>query len=489
MRLTISPFYYSGFVRQGWKLIAFLLLVSSGLAQAQVNQSINQGPFLIGKNVESPYTSSGNLKTAATATCPVNPVAMSASDTSGNVVTNGQNLGCSPIPFVISPAAPITTAPNAPCIETVFTNYHNNLSTNGTESFYQNGVNIGCLGPNGSGCSFPIGDPGSNNAGVVNSPWAISLYVIDPGKSHEFTFCRSGNITANTVNLVDCWTGIALPSTPISTVFSTATTTITPKACDTLRLAANTDIGTALYSIAPASGTVALINNNDGTAFIKANILPAGTYTVTYNFDPSLASLCNTVSGTFKFTIAPSPTVTASNVSICPGATATVTASGATTYTWSPATGLSNTTGATVTSTTSVTTTYTVTGTISGCVASDTARVTINATTFTVNPATVCTGDSVNLIASNSAYSYTWSPATGLNTTTNDTVKASPSVAIVYTITATNGAGCVSKPVFDSIKVNISPTITAFSPTVCVGTTATITATGATSYTWVPSTN
>lgn len=56
-----------------------------------------------------------------------------------------------------------------------------------------------------------------------------------------------------------------------------------------------------------------------------------------------------------------------------------LTASGASTYTWSPSTGLNTTSGATVTASPIVTTTYTVVGTsASGCQNSNTVTVTVN---------------------------------------------------------------------------------------------------------------
>lgn len=70
-----------------------------------------------------------------------------------------------------------------------------------------------------------------------------------------------------------------------------------------------------------------------------------------------------------------SVTVSSSSDTICRDSSATLTASGATSYTWQPATGLSSTTGASVTASPSVTTTYTVTGISTSC--SGTATVTI----------------------------------------------------------------------------------------------------------------
>jgi|GEM_PF-495433 len=75
----------------------------------------------------------------------------------------------------------------------------------------------------------------------------------------------------------------------------------------------------------------------------------------------------------------------------------TLTATGANTYTWSPATGLNVTTGAVVIANPSVNTTYTVTGTntATGCVATATATVNYTPAAPTVNPtsAAMCLGD------------------------------------------------------------------------------------------------
>jgi hypothetical protein len=78
--------------------------------------------------------------------------------------------------------------------------------------------------------------------------------------------------------------------------------------------------------------------------------------------------------------INPSPNVSIipSVPSICVGESVTLTASGATTYSWSPATGLSATSGASVTASPTATTTYTVTGTTDGCSAAQNVTVTVN---------------------------------------------------------------------------------------------------------------
>ncbi|RYE18151.1 MAG: hypothetical protein EOP51_22510, partial [Sphingobacteriales bacterium] len=106
-----------------------------------------------------------------------------------------------------------------------------------------------------------------------------------------------------------------------------------------------------------------------------------GPVTYTYNGDPFSTSTLSVGSHIIKCELSPgtscsSPatvivntttTITgamgvSANVPICPGSSTTLTATGASSYTWSPATGLNTTTGASVIASPAVTTTYTVTG-------------------------------------------------------------------------------------------------------------------------------
>ncbi len=186
-------------------------------------------------------------------------------------------------------------------------------------------------------------------------------------------------------------------------------------------------------------------------------------------------------------TVNASPVVAVNSPTICPGDIATLNATGAGTYSWSPATDLSATTGATVTSTTATTITYTVTGTTNGCTGTATATVTVNPTpVVSVNSETICAGGSTILNATG-AGTYTWSPATGLSSTSGTSVTANPGTTTTYTVTGTTG-NC-SGTATSIVTVNPNPVVAVNSETICAGGTATLTATGADSYTWSPTTN
>ncbi|MBL0105161.1 MAG: T9SS type A sorting domain-containing protein [Bacteroidetes bacterium] len=75
----------------------------------------------------------------------------------------------------------------------------------------------------------------------------------------------------------------------------------------------------------------------------------------------------------------------------------------------------------------------------------------------TSDQAAICNGGSTNLHAGQAA-SYLWSPSTGLSSTTDSVVNASPISATTYTVTATDNSGCTSTATV-SIGVGTSPTV------------------------------
>jgi gliding motility-associated-like protein len=216
----------------------------------------------------------------------------------------------------------------------------------------------------------------------------------------------------------------------------------------------------------------------------------AGTYTVTL----TAANANGTNSTTQTITVNPIPTVTTApaNPAICQGGSVGLTASGATSYTWSPATGLSSTTVANPNASPTATTTYTVTGTGAGnCSNTATVTVTVNplptVTTSPANPA-ICQGGSTGLTASG-ATSYSWSPATGLSSTTVANPNASPTATTTYTVTGTGAGNCTNTATV-TVTVNPLPTVTSSpaNPAICLGGSVGLTASGATTYSWSPGT-
>ncbi len=232
------------------------------------------------------------------------------------------------------------------------------------------------------------------------------------------------------------------------------------------------------YSWSPSTGLSSTVGSS-----VSANPSSTTTYTVT-----GIGSGCSNVA-TVTVTVTALPTVSAgSGIAICSGSPTTLTASGGTTYSWLPSTGLSATTGTSVTANPSSTTTYTVTGTTTGCSNTAIVAVTVNSipSVGAGSGVAICAGSSTTLTASGGA-TYSWSPSTGLSATTGTSVSANPSSTIIYTVTGTT-SGC-SNVATVAVTVNSIPSISAGSGvSICAGSSTSLSASGGTTYSWSPST-
>ncbi|MFI5150400.1 MAG: gliding motility-associated C-terminal domain-containing protein [Bacteroidia bacterium] len=243
-----------------------------------------------------------------------------------------------------------------------------------------------------------------------------------------------------------------------------------------------TATGGATYSWSPATG---LTTTN--TASTTASPATTTTYTVTVSSGGSCSSTATvTVTIGSPFT----PTASASPSSICAGKTSALSAGGANTYSWSPATGLSSTTIPNPTATPTATTVYTVTAKdLSGCTATATTTVTVN-TRPTANAGSntaECKGSSTSLNASGGG-TYSWSPSTGLSSTTVANPTVTTNNTTTYTVTIVDGNGCRDSAQV-VLTVNPKPAVSAGTATsICTGGNVNLQATGANTYSWTPST-
>ncbi|GAB3867543.1 hypothetical protein GCM10028824_10150 [Hymenobacter segetis] len=135
---------------------------------------------------------------------------------------------------------------------------------------------------------------------------------------------------------------------------------------------------------------------------------------------------------------------------VCPGSSATLTVPATpgqpATYTWSPAAGLSSTSGPSVVATPTATTQYIVTATTpGGCISRDTVVVNVRNLSVAIPAvAALCPGTTATLTTADAGpgATYTWSPATGLSATTGRTVTANPTATTTYTVRVTTATGC-----------------------------------------------
>ena len=175
---------------------------------------------------------------------------------------------------------------------------------------------------------------------------------------------------------------------------STAAIEITPNSdAPSLSITNNTgetELTCALTSISvTATGSGASYEWSNGVETAENTLTAPGTYTVT-------ATAGNGCSASEQITItqdiaAPEIIASATDSTICQGASTTISTTGGNSYTWSPETGLPTTVGASITATPTETITYTVTGIgTNGCTGSGEITITVNLPTSSEFSDTAC---------------------------------------------------------------------------------------------------
>ena len=307
----------------------------------------------------------------------------------------------------------------------------------------------------------------------------VTLFA-NPTINGNLTFC-SGDYTTLTASGGDTYlwnNGATTPSINVNTAGTYSVTASTSNGCSgnvsvsvsenqasEVQISGNTVICSGVGTTLTAStGTTYLWSNGASTQSITANT--PGTYTLTV----SNAAGC---SSTASINVTVMSNVTISGVSsICEGQNTTLSVSDEGNYLWSN--------GATTSFiTVSQAGLYSVTVSLpNGCSSSASTNVTAasNPTPSISGSTTICQGQATILTA-NGGNSYLWSNG---STNTNVTVSQSG----VYTVTATNVEGCSAMA---SITVTVNPlpevNITG-SNSFCQGDNTTLTAMGASAYTW-----
>ena len=111
---------------------------------------------------------------------------------------------------------------------------------------------------------------------------------------------------------------------------------------------------------------------------------------------------------------------------------------------------------------------------------------TVNAGTAFTKTCVANTSGAVIGETAEAGHTYSWSPSTGLSSATASNPTANPSSTTTYTVTKTNTAsGCTATGTVIVTVDNQAPTVSvSANQSICAGSSATITASGATSYVW-----
>ncbi len=316
-------------------------------------------------------------------------------------------------------------------------------------------VNETCQNQNGS---FTV------NASGGQSPYQYSL--------NNGAYINSANITnvgagSNSVTVRDA----------NGCVSSAATTNITNTGGFATSITNDTDIcigeSTTVTVTAPSSG-ITYTWNNSLSGITQHTVSP--TTTTTYNVTITDGTCTKNESSTVTVNQLPPVSANASSISICTGDNLTLSGSGASTYVWD------NNVSDGVSFVPSSTTTYSVTGTdANGCVKASNVTVTVNSLPTVVANASsnsICIGDNLTLTGSG-ASTYVW------DNSVSDGSSFSPTSTTTYSVTGTDGNGCVNTAT-TNVVVNQLPVVVAntTSDSVCVGSSVTLSGSGATSYSW-----
>lgn len=206
-------------------------------------------------------------------------------------------------------------------------------------------------------------------------------------------------------------------------------------------------------------------------------VIYAGVYTLTVT-DPSTGCV-NQTNLNVVFPAGPGPVITANDASICPGGSATLTATGSSgNYTWLPVAGLNIATGSTVIASPPVTTLYIVSTYVSPCFSYDSVTVTVvnNIPASISGNLSFCTGGSTTLTA-NPGTAYLWSNGA----TTQSITVNTPGI---YTVTVTQGGTCPNSSATVNVTLNNATANISGNLSFCNAGSTTLTANAGSSYLW-----
>jgi gliding motility-associated-like protein len=339
-----------------------------------------------------------------------------------------------------------------------------NVTTAGTNAPFPNVVIIALSGRANTATSIT---PSSTNATCntlgsatvtiagSSTPYTVSWNTVPVQTGTTATNLTAGSYTATITDGNGCVStqNVTVGSTNNLSLSNRVDTTICSGASFTTTFTSNA----TSYAWTPTTGV-------SNPAILNPTLSPTATTPYT------LTATLGTCTATRNFTVAvTTPTMsTQGNTNICSGGSFTPNfTSNATSYSWTPTNGVSNSGILNPTLSPTSTTTYTVTGTLATCPISRTFTVNVSqgVTVFAGNDATIFQGDTIRLNASGSAGTYSWTPTIGLNNPTILNPTAKPDTTTTYTLRITNANGCTNT---DDVRITVIPfcikVVNAFSP-------------------------
>ena len=322
---------------------------------------------------------------------------------------------------------------------------------------------------------------------VMNPLPTVSAQSSEPVACYGSSVTLSANAGAGTSPYTYVWSNKSPSNSSTVSAVITAYSIYTVTVMDINRCLATNSVSVGMNTLPTVSadgGTICLGNSQNVSAsgastyswsnsgfgdIITVNSATTTTFTVT----GTDGNGCNNTA-TAIVKVNNLPVVTAVGGTICQGNSQIVSANGANTYSWNTLES-----GVSINVSPTITTTYTVTGTdVNGCSNDTIAVVTVNTLPLVLAAGgTICQGNSQNIIASG-AIIYSWNIGKS-----SDTISINPTITTTYTVTGTDGNGCLNTATAEVI-VNTLPTVTAVGGTICYGSSQNVVASGANIYTW-----
>ena len=446
----------------------------------------------------------GNLTGATVTVNPPSSTVYTVTSINGSGCSSSSTLGIavSQLIHVSALASPTIVCPGDPCL----------LTATGATSYTWLPVNtsgyLAVVFPTSTSIYTVIGSNGSctastsvivysglqvniSSSGNLCNNSTVDLYAAPTGSSNTFSWAGPGIMGSATMPTITVNAGGVYSVTVTNTLTNcsgTATffviSNASPLVIDILPSSTVACVpGPPINILVNLSANLSWFPSSEVTPNTGPLVSVSPSITSTYSVFATLGTCSGSAVVTISVTPTPTVVITSGNPTICAGASASLSASGATDYSWLPGT----LTGSIISVSPLSSNVYTVTGANGICTSTDRATVTVlpspnlYASTF---PNTICIGQTATLTAAG-APTIAWLQG-GIPPISNTAV-VSPTVTSTYTAIGTNSFGCTFAA---TVQVNVinSPAISAVSSntSICAGESITLTASGAASYTWMP---
>lgn len=292
-----------------------------------------------------------------------------------------------------------------------------------------------------------------SNSVLGASPATISIPATAPIGTYDFNIV----VTNSATGCVSASVPFTVTVAKLPTLTATAGSGTVCAGSTVALTAAPGNLASYAWTISPSATVLST----------EATYSPTINSNTTYTVIGTDGNGCSSAAAKVSVTTLSGPLLTISPdaPTICSGNATTLTATGGNTYTWSPSTGLSATSGDVVVASPSVTTTYTITSKNAiGCQSVGTVEVTVSSPLIGVTASeTICAG-SIKTLTATGGSTYVWYPSTGLYTdagastpytgTSVATVYAKPTTTTTYYVKGTTAGGCSG---IASSTVTLSP--------------------------------